>query len=95
MALQLSYTDPDTLAIYPVAYLRIDNIALTHLATGGGSLIIGIYANQQAAQGGGAPIKRINFVLSDSEATVLRNQGLALLYGIVTSRQEYSTAVSA
>lgn len=92
MAIQLSYTDPDTQFTYPQAYLRIDNIALTHLNTGGGSLIIGIYGTQAAANANATPIKKINYVLNDQQAATLRAGGLALLYGIVAADPAYSGA---
>lgn len=92
MALQAPRTDPKTLAAYPAAYIRINNISLTLMA--GGTLDLGVYATKDAADEGGIPIPNLSgtITLTDDEAAFLREQGLALLYGVLKSRTEFAEA---
>lgn len=94
MALKLSFTDPDTQAFYPDAYLRIDNIGLNQLNSPGSTLSLGIYATQAAANNNAVPIKRINYVLNDDQTSTLRAEGLTLLYAIVAADPQFAQAIA-
>ncbi len=92
MALSLqSWTDPETGAVYPNAYVQVDD-ATVHLSGNSAVLELGYYASPQAASTGMQPIHQEHIALTRGEINTLRNAFGAQLYAILLTRDAFKTA---
>lgn len=86
----LGLTQSDTKSGAATTYIRIDDLLLPNLLNGG-VVKVGYYVDGNMAKTL-LPVSSTTILLTDAECAVLRNQGLALLYGILKARPEFSGA---
>ncbi len=93
MALQCSVTDPTTGAVYPEAYVRIDD-AQVQLANSSVILTLNTYYNAAAAAEGMLPVMpAFQVTLSQDEIADLRTLFRSYLYVIPEVRAQFPNAL--
>lgn len=91
MPILLSYSDPNSGAVYPNAFWNADDvrIGLKEMFT---EIALGVYVDQAHFLSGAAPLVTVTKRFTNVENTTARDLLTSTLYQILVARAEFSTA---